>query len=57
MDCLVEFAAVVHELGEGVARRGGLHRRNEVSTMEVRSLRTPQPERDRPATFYLVRIS
>jgi len=26
-----------------VARRGGLHRRNEVSTMEVRSVRTPQP--------------
>ena len=34
-------------LGEGVARRGGLHRRNEVSTMEVRSDRTPQPARGR----------
>ena len=34
-----------HVLGGGVARRGGLRRRNEVSTMEVRSVRTPQPAR------------
>ena len=31
--------------GGGVARRGGLRRRNVVSTTEVRSVRTPQPER------------
>ena len=35
----------VTELGEGVARRGGLHRRTEGSTVEVRSDRTPQPAR------------
>ena len=28
-------------------RRGGLHRRNEVRTMEVRSVRTPQSARGR----------
>ena len=33
---------MVNTLGEGVARRGDLHQRNEVSTMEVRSDRTPQ---------------
>ena len=32
-------------LGEGVARRGGLRRRTEGSTTEVRSDRTPQPAR------------
>ena len=45
-------AAVVHARrecvnGGGVARRGGLHRRSEASTMEVRSDRTPQPTRER----------
>jgi len=39
------FRADLGLLGEGVARRGGLQRRNEVSTMEVRSVRTPQPAR------------
>ena len=33
-------------LDGGVARRGGLQRRNEVSTVEVRSDRTPQPARE-----------
>ena len=32
--------------GEGVARRGGLQRRSEAKPMEVRSDRTPQPERE-----------
>ena len=48
-----ELASPGEGPGEGVARRGGLHRRNEVSdrsggitTMEVRSVRTPQPERE-----------
>ena len=41
------FRADLGLLGEGVARRGGLQRRNEVSTMEVRSVRTPQPARER----------
>ncbi len=41
-----KFADVEHSLGGGVARRGGLHRRTEGSTVEVRSDRTPQPAQD-----------
>ena len=44
---VIELPAVGFKLGGGVARRGGLHRRNELSTMEVRSVRTPQPGRER----------
>jgi len=40
---LISSETTAHQLGEGVARRGGLHRRNEVSTMEVRSDRTRSP--------------
>ena len=40
-----EFVAVEHEPGGGVARRGGLQRVSEAKPMEVRSDRTPQPER------------
>jgi len=46
------LAAVGHELdprgdaaGAGVARRGGLQRQSEAEPLEVRSDRTPQPER------------
>jgi hypothetical protein len=36
-----DLVTLEHVLGEGVAWRGGLHQRNEVSMMEVRSVRTP----------------
>jgi hypothetical protein len=42
---VIELVVLRDSLGGGVARRGGLQRRNEVSTMEVRSDRTPKPER------------
>jgi hypothetical protein len=42
-----ERAVLENVLGGGVARRGGLQRRNAVSTMEVRSVRTQQSARER----------
>ncbi len=42
------FVDPVHSPSEGVARRGGLHRRTEGSTTEVRSDRTPQRAREQP---------
>jgi len=50
----MELVSVEHILGGGVARRGGLHRRNVVSTMEVRSVRTPQPARIPPVSIVLI---
>jgi hypothetical protein len=44
------FTSVQHVLGGGVALRCGLQRRNEVSTMEVRSDRTPQTARGEERT-------
>jgi len=46
---MIELIVSKNSLGGGVARRGGLQRGSEARPMEVRSDRTPPPEREQKA--------